>query len=125
MVKRLTQRQREIVELLCQGYNVGGVANNLGISHYTVRRHLACLYEKLGVKSQVQLVVLYLNCRSRTEEGIHDSRDCQSILSQREQEVWSLYQQGLIPKQIGEELCISASTAREYLRRVRQKLDNV
>lgn len=123
MIKCLTRRQKEIIELLCEGYNVSDVANNLCISHYIVRRHLACLYEKLGVKSQVQLVVLYLNRRTRTEEGVYDNQRYQSALSQREQEVWTLHQQGLISKQIGEELCISASTAREYLRRVRQKLD--
>jgi len=122
MLSKFTRRQREIIELLCQGNNVNEVAEALCISPYTVRRHLSCLYEKFGIKNQVQLVVLYLKYSNYIENTVYGSNDSQNLLSYREHEVWDLYRQGLISKQISGRLQISESTVREYIRRIRKKL---
>jgi len=108
--------------LLSLGYNVSEIASVLCISPYTVRRHLSYIYEKLGIRSQIQLVVLYFNGNGKAEKDTRYDTGKQCLLSKREAEVLVLYNQGLVSKQIGEALFISDSTAREYLRRIRKKL---
>lgn len=106
MFHQLTRRQKEIIELLSQGYNASDIASFLCISCYTVRRHLSCIYDRLGVRTQVQLVALYLNNNGKAPENASHSTNKQYPLSKREEEVWLLYKQGLVSKQIGEALYI-------------------
>jgi DNA-binding NarL/FixJ family response regulator len=52
----LTQREREIVELLANGMMYKEVASHLGISMDTVRTHVRHIYEKLRVRSRTEAV---------------------------------------------------------------------
>lgn len=45
----LTERQREILELLAVGLNRQGIADRLHVSLNTVKTHLSVIYEMLGV----------------------------------------------------------------------------
>lgn len=51
---RLTPRQREILDLLCQGLPNKAIANQLGLSENTVRWHVQAILEVLGVSSRSQ-----------------------------------------------------------------------
>lgn len=51
----LTQREREIAESFSLGDSHREIGDRLGIAPATVRRHLANLYEKLGVSSKAEL----------------------------------------------------------------------
>ncbi|HXG58375.1 MAG TPA: response regulator transcription factor [Thermoanaerobaculia bacterium] len=51
----LTQRELEIVKLTAAGHGNREIAEKLFISEGTVKTHLHTIYEKLGLKSRVQL----------------------------------------------------------------------
>ena len=52
----LTKREREVLELLCEGKSYKMIANDLFISPETVRRHLKSIYRKLEVHSKSEAV---------------------------------------------------------------------
>lgn len=54
----LSQREIEVMMMLVRGQEIQEVADNLHISHKTVRTYKARLYEKLGVKNAVDLTHL-------------------------------------------------------------------
>ena len=53
---RLTPRQREILQLIAEGYTTHQIANKLGISAKTVETHRAQLMERLGIHDVPGLV---------------------------------------------------------------------
>jgi DNA-binding CsgD family transcriptional regulator len=53
----LTQRQKEILTLLCKGYTNREISMRLHKELDTVRMHLRGIYEKLGVNNRVRAVV--------------------------------------------------------------------
>lgn len=59
----LTPREREVVDLLCQGLAPVHVAATLRISTSTVYRHIANIYRKLHLSSQQELLVRVLGGR--------------------------------------------------------------
>ena len=52
---RLTAREREIVQLVVEGYSNKHMALALGIAHQTAKNHLRHVMAKVGVTSRVQL----------------------------------------------------------------------
>lgn len=53
----LTERERKILTLICQGMKNKTIADKLFISETTVRHHLTSIFEKLKVGSRLELVV--------------------------------------------------------------------
>ncbi len=54
----VTDRERDVLKCLVQGISgTGQIADELFISHKTVKNHLASIYEKLGVNDRAQAVV--------------------------------------------------------------------
>jgi DNA-binding NarL/FixJ family response regulator len=53
----LTEREREVLTQICRGMKNKFIAENLYISETTVRHHLTSIFEKLKVKSRLELVV--------------------------------------------------------------------
>ncbi len=117
-----TSRQKEIIELLCRGENAPNIALVLGLSVHTIRRHIANLYSNLGVKTRVQLIAVYSDLYNRKVDTQNVGTKILGPFSKREEEVWLLYRKGFSSKEIAGCLHISASTARTYLRRARNKL---
>lgn len=62
-LEKLTQRERAVVELVGDNVRTRAVAEKLGISEGTVKVHLHNAYEKLGVSSRVELVLLMREIR--------------------------------------------------------------
>lgn len=56
-IASLSEREHEIIALLCQGLPNKQVANKLSISEVTVRYHLGHIYRKLGVEGRLELVI--------------------------------------------------------------------
>jgi len=54
----LSQREREVAELICLGYRNGDIAKMLFISEHTVKDHTKKIYPKLGVHSRLELAAL-------------------------------------------------------------------
>ncbi|MDR2716168.1 MAG: LuxR C-terminal-related transcriptional regulator, partial [Coriobacteriaceae bacterium] len=55
--QRLTMRENEVVYFLAAGYKLHEIAEQLGISKETVRKHIANSYRKLEVHSRTQLLL--------------------------------------------------------------------
>ena len=56
-IASLSERECEIIALLCQGMSNKQVASKLSISEVTVRYHLGHIYRKLGVEGRLELVI--------------------------------------------------------------------
>jgi DNA-binding NarL/FixJ family response regulator len=54
----LTPREWEVGELLRDGYSTSEIADRLGVSPVTVRRHVGLLLAKLGAKDRTAAVDL-------------------------------------------------------------------
>jgi DNA-binding CsgD family transcriptional regulator len=54
----LTERQREILQLLAEGKSTDQIADELVLSKTTVRNHIAHVLANLGVHSRVQAIVV-------------------------------------------------------------------
>ena len=54
----LSPREREILARLTEGLSNAEIAERLGVSEKTVRNHLSNLFDKLGVWSRAQAMVL-------------------------------------------------------------------
>jgi len=57
-MNRLTARELQIVGTLTQGHRSSDIASDLCLAPSTVRNHLASVYRKLGVTSQIGLLAV-------------------------------------------------------------------
>lgn len=53
----LTEREREILTLIAQGYNNTEIAGRLGLSPKTVRNHVSNIFNKLQVADRAQAII--------------------------------------------------------------------
>ncbi|WP_273828458.1 response regulator transcription factor [Pseudomonas sp. SBT1-2] len=58
----ITRREREVARLLLRGHSSLAISQLLKISNGTVKVHRRNLYEKLGVRSQSDLLGLFIRC---------------------------------------------------------------
>jgi DNA-binding NarL/FixJ family response regulator len=61
LLDELTPREREVLEVLAQGLSNSRIAARLKISEKTARNHLSIIFNKLGVHSRAQAIVLARN----------------------------------------------------------------
>lgn len=71
----LTERQREVAELLAQGESNKIIGRKLNIANRTVKAHLSAIFEKLMVTDRVQLAVLLNRQESKPAQADRDSQD--------------------------------------------------
>jgi DNA-binding NarL/FixJ family response regulator len=57
LLEKLTDREREIAELIGQGLGNKMIARQLDISERTVKAHLSAIFQKTGVKDRLQLAL--------------------------------------------------------------------
>lgn len=64
----LTDRQREILQLVVDGSHSNQIATELGIAEDTVKRHLSNIYDKLGARNRYDAIAIAVaeGLRSRT-----------------------------------------------------------
>jgi DNA-binding NarL/FixJ family response regulator len=55
----LTERQRQVAALTCQGLSNKRIAKQLGLVEGTVKLHLNAVFQKLDVRSRTQLIVRF------------------------------------------------------------------
>jgi DNA-binding NarL/FixJ family response regulator len=53
----LSQREQQVVTVVCEGLSDKEVADKLGVTEGTVKIHLHAIYEKLGVRSRTELMI--------------------------------------------------------------------
>jgi DNA-binding CsgD family transcriptional regulator len=66
---QLSERERDVVLAMCRGLRLSEIARVLGISHHTARNHLKRVFKKLGVHSQVELLVILSSNLSNSRLG--------------------------------------------------------
>lgn len=54
---KLTRRERDVLACVASGEAAKQIAQSLGISVHTCRGHIKSLHSKLGVRSQVEVVI--------------------------------------------------------------------
>jgi DNA-binding NarL/FixJ family response regulator len=59
--KELSDREKEIIKLVIQGYKNKEIADIVKICHRTVTTHLTNVYHKLDINNRSRLVYLVLN----------------------------------------------------------------
>ena len=64
VLSSLTERERQVVDLLVQGLHHGEIGRRLGISPRTIEVHKARIMAKLGTRSIAELVQVALPPRS-------------------------------------------------------------
>lgn len=57
LVAGLTEREKEVVKLLCMGLKTRDIADALFITENTVRHHLTSVFNKLEIKGRLELVI--------------------------------------------------------------------
>lgn len=55
--QKLTNREREVLGLICQGLSDPAISKRLSLSLNTIRNHVASLYRKLGIHRRTEAVV--------------------------------------------------------------------
>jgi DNA-binding NarL/FixJ family response regulator len=55
---RLTEREREVLELVARGYQNARIAHHLGLSEKTVRNHVSAILAKLPAATRAEAVAL-------------------------------------------------------------------
>lgn len=56
-ISSLTEREREVIALICEGLQNKLIGERLFISETTVRHHLTSIFDKLGVTNRLELVI--------------------------------------------------------------------
>lgn len=56
-IATLTEREREVVYLICEGLQNKAIAERLSISDATVRHHLTSIFSKLELQNRLELVI--------------------------------------------------------------------
>jgi len=59
-LERLSPRERQIVAAVARGLNNRDIAAAAGIAPQTVKNHLSSIFQKLEVRSRLQLAILAL-----------------------------------------------------------------
>jgi DNA-binding NarL/FixJ family response regulator len=67
-VENLSPREREILDLLTQGFADKEIADRLGVKHGTVRWHLQHVYEKLQVRSRTEAALKFRSAQSEQKD---------------------------------------------------------
>ena len=77
----LTARQREVLELLCEGLQNKQIARRLNIASATVKIHVANILRVLNVSSRLQAAVVAINLGVREmRNGAAETRPVQSTV---------------------------------------------
>jgi DNA-binding NarL/FixJ family response regulator len=71
----LTDRENEVVDLICDGHSNGSIGRQFEISEETVKRHMTNICQKLHVNSRLEVAVTMLNAR-HAEEIAMVRREC-------------------------------------------------
>lgn len=60
-IKGITEKEKEVIEYICQGYRNKEIASRLTMSEHTVKAHLNRIFRKFNVSSRSQLIALNRN----------------------------------------------------------------
>jgi two-component system nitrate/nitrite response regulator NarL len=53
----LSHREQQVITLVYDGLSNKEIANKLGVTEGTIKGHLHSIFEKLGVRSRIELII--------------------------------------------------------------------
>ena len=128
----LTQRERDILILVCRGLSNREIAQHLSVSASTVNNCIHHIFNKFGVTNRGQAVIISL------KQGLADPLDIYSveewvdilmlpipekqILTPRERQMLILYAWGLNNQQVADKLSISLSAVKACVSNLYKKI---
>ena len=56
----LTQREKQVLDLVAEGRSSGNIAEHLGVSQKTIEAHRTSIMKKMQVRSVSELISIYL-----------------------------------------------------------------
>ena len=56
LINQLSQREKEIIQLLCEGNKMEHIAKSLNISKHTVESHMTRIFSKLDIRNSKELI---------------------------------------------------------------------
>jgi two-component system nitrate/nitrite response regulator NarL len=56
-LSELSTREQQVIALVCEGLSNREMAEKLGVTEGTVKGHLHAIYEQLGVRSRIELMI--------------------------------------------------------------------
>lgn len=59
--KKLSERELQVIKLMCKGMSRKEIAKELIVSPHTIRNHLVSIFGKLNVSDNLKVVIVYLN----------------------------------------------------------------
>ncbi len=59
MWSKFTNREKEVLQLICLGYTNAQIAETLNISFYTAKAHVSAILQKMGVKRRLLAALKY------------------------------------------------------------------
>lgn len=59
ILKKLTEREQEVFELLVQGFTNAQIASKLYLSNGTIKNYVSTIYDKIGTRDRTALVLKY------------------------------------------------------------------
>jgi DNA-binding NarL/FixJ family response regulator len=68
-VESLTAREQQMAQAVSRGLRNRQIAGEFGISEETVKKHLATIYDKLGLSGRVELAIHVLQSRRDVDDG--------------------------------------------------------
>lgn len=78
----LSDRERQVVDLICKGYKNKTIADRLAITETTVRHHLTSIFGKLDVTSRLELVIYaFRNNLAKIHGSLEDGNGRRSSLT--------------------------------------------
>ncbi|WP_250536162.1 LuxR C-terminal-related transcriptional regulator [Caballeronia sp. AZ10_KS36] len=69
IMRMLSRREMEVVQLVCMGFLTKQIAGRLQISEFTVRTYVKTIYAKLGVRSRAALVYRFMRAMNNGVRG--------------------------------------------------------
>ena len=68
---QLTERQKQVAALACEGHSNKIIARKLNVSTGTIKSHLHTIYAKLGVQSRTMLIIVLSSQRGVKSDSAH------------------------------------------------------
>jgi len=116
----LTQREREVLELVAAGATNRQIAATLGVSEHTAKKYLSQLLSRQGLSRRSEAAALLGLLESNPASSRLDVRA--SELSEQERRILWHIAQGKTNREIAQALSLSPHTVKSYVSVILQKL---
>lgn len=118
LIKYLTPRQKEVLELLSKGISYKDIAKQLFISETTIKTHINDIFQTLGVHSRTEAVLYVINQKYRQPVIF-----LKEIPSEQEKFILQQLSLGFTPRQVSDKTKLSQYEVVTLLSDFFKKLD--